>query len=97
MEKQSRIAGDEPWWIKPMLLEIQDFQGNKACNYFCQSQALKNLKADFPQKNDKKVKLAQKIHETGFLICFLLSGLWVRERQKTSSESKNFYQKDFLI
>lgn len=56
MEKQSRIAGDEPWWSKPMLLEIQDFQGNKACNYFCQSQALKNLKADVPQKKKTKKK-----------------------------------------
>lgn len=37
--------------------------------------------------------MSQKIHETGIFICFSLSGLWVRARQKTSSESKILIKK----
>lgn len=39
------------------------------------------------------MNVAQKIHETGIFICFSLSGLWVRARQKTSSESKILIKK----
>lgn len=40
---------------------------------FASPKQSKNLKAGFPQKKNKKrkekMKLAQKIHETGFFIC----------------------------
>lgn len=54
----------------------------------------KILRLTFLSKEKKrKVNLAQKSHETGIFICFLLSGLWVRARQKTSSESKILVKK----
>lgn len=52
IEKHSTIAGEEAWWSKPTLSEIQDIQGNEVCNYFCQSQALKNRNASISLKTD---------------------------------------------
>jgi len=46
------------------------------------------------QKSEGRLSLkAKKIHQTGFFICFLLSGVWVRGRQKTFPVKVKFWSK----